>query len=122
MKSRVFYRPDGAVAIVHPAPKAKRQGETDEAFFERTCFDAAVKAGLSGLDFDDMDDSLLPPRSDRDKWRGVKGQGVRIDHTIITKAERRAALEAELDAELAKPNANEITAMRLKRKLDKGDY
>jgi hypothetical protein len=122
MKCRVFYRPDGRVTVLHPAPKARRINEADDAFYERVFASAMTKAGLSGLDFDDMDDALLPPRAERDKWRGSKGQGVRVDGTVVTKAERRAMVEAALDQELSKPNPDAVEAIRLRRRLEKGDF
>ncbi|MBI5233523.1 MAG: hypothetical protein HY880_04140 [Deltaproteobacteria bacterium] len=117
---RVYYQTDGQVSVVYPAPKEKRDGETGEAFLERVC--QRLDTNLNTLPFDDMDASILPSRTDREKWRGSKGQGIKVDTTIITKAERRKAVETSLDAELAKPNGNPITAMRLQRQLEKGDY
>src|SRR5690606_22192825 len=35
MKLIVYTRPDGGVSVIHPAPKARREDETEEQFLER---------------------------------------------------------------------------------------
>jgi hypothetical protein len=159
MKCRVVYKLDKTVAVIHPAPKARRSGETESAFLKRVCqkviksqgemidgvlqklvveqektapsqevigrlHDQLTEIGerLEGLPHDDIEPSELPSRKDRDKWRGKKGQGIYIDHSIITEAEKRQAIEDELDAELTKDNPDAIKAVRLQRKLDKRQY
>lgn len=124
MKCRIFYKPDGTVSILHPAPKARLQDETDKKFLNRVAKKAVAGTELEGLEFDDVEPDELPSRKDRDKWRGAKGGGIHVDESIVTKAEKRQALEDELDAELAKPEAevNTAKAMKLQRKLDKRDY
>lgn len=121
-KCRVYYRPDGTVAVVHPVFKARRLDETEQEFLDRAYAKAEKESGLTGLDFDDTDTANLPDRKDRDKWRGQKGQGVRVDPSVVTRAERRQAVEAQLDAELAKPNPNPVQALKLQRRLEKGEY
>ena len=119
---RVFYKPDGTVSVLHPAPKARRPNETDEDFLDRIAQKAVVGTELEGLDYDDIEPAELPPRKDRDKWRGEKGQGVHVDESIVTKAEKRQALEDEIDAELAQDVPDLTKVARLQRKLAKKDY
>lgn len=125
MLCRVWYKPDGQVAVTHPAPKARLDGETDQEFLDRVCVKTAKELGLEGLDYDDVEPSTLPNRKDRDKWRGNKATGLQVDASIITQAERRQAIEAERDAILDKPvhtNKDLIDIAKLNRKLDKRDY
>lgn len=119
---RVFYKADGTVAVVHPVFKARRLDETEQEFLDRAYAKAEKESGLTGLDFDDTDTANLPDRKDRDKWRGQKGQGVSVDQTVVTGAERRQAVEAQLDTELAKPTPDPVKALQLRRQIEKGDY
>lgn len=133
MKARVYYRTDGSVIVVHPSQKARVIEESDQAFMDRVCqihveatkgtFDRhGVSKDLTGLDYDDIDTTTLPSRATRDKWRGDKATGLRVDVSILTLAEKRKAIEDMLDTELAKPAGNPLVAVRLQRKLDKRDY
>jgi len=110
---RVIYKAGGDVAVIHPV--------ADRPLDE--IFEKAVKGtDMEGLPYDDMEASELPAREHRDKWRGAKGQGVRIDHTVETPVERKEKLSALIEVELKKPNPDPVAAMRLMRKLEKGEF
>jgi hypothetical protein len=118
---RVFYRVDGSVAINHPNPRYKMSEETDEEFLDRMASKAVEgDSSLQGLEYEDMDTSQLPDRSNgkRNKWRGAKGQGVHIDESVITAYDIRQQLDEELD----KSSPNPVTILKLQRKLQKRDY
>lgn len=66
MMKRVFFRPDGGVSVMHLVEKVRRSGETDAEFFSRC---AAKVPDLSAVPFQDMDETELPPRSERANWR-----------------------------------------------------
>ncbi len=120
-KRRVYYHADDSVSIIIPALKSRRKGESEAVWLKRVY--EKTEQFRDGLPFDDIDTSQLPPdRKARDKWRGSKGNGVHVDNTIVTVAEKRQKVEDDLDAELAKPAPNAIVAMRLQRKLDKREY
>jgi len=122
-KCRVYYHPDGKVDIVYPSPNyPKKGGESETDWLARIYQETEIELGMQGLPFDDIDRSELPDRSNKMKWRGSKGNGIHIDNTIVTEREKKEAIEADLDAELAKPAPNAIKAMRLQRKLDKREY
>lgn len=79
MKVRVVYKPDKTVVIIYPAPKSKREGETEKEWLERV-FTKAMRGELAGLLYDDIDSSDLPhSREDRDVWEGEKGKGIKIN-------------------------------------------
>ena len=87
MKCRIVYRPDLSVAIIHPAPKSKAPDETEDAWLNRV-FAKAMTGALSGLPYDDVDESTLPAsREDRAAWEGRKGQGITVNRI---KADARA--------------------------------
>ena len=114
---RVFYEPNGEVRVL--SPNCAR-GETPESCLARVgAKDCPRTARGSCLPFDDMDDSALPSREKRDKWRGRKGAGVRVDESVITHKERVDAAAAALDAELAKPAPDPVQVIRLSRALEK---
>ncbi len=147
MNQRVVYRPDGTVAVLQASLKARREGESDQDLLDRVCLkiigetqkmldaeknkpnpnpEKVIKLTSYLLkpnyDYDDIDPSTLPPRKDREKWRGNKTTGLIVDNSIVTDAEKRQTLEEDLDAELAKPTPNAVKAIRLQRKLEKRDY
>lgn len=132
-KVRVVYKPGGEVAVLHPAPNARRKGETEEEQLERYYQQATKRRvdpetgeevihKLEGLPNEDVPVANLPDRAQRDRWRGEKGQGIVVDPSVITLADRKKALEDELDAEIAAPGGNPMTAMALQRRLDREDY
>lgn len=57
---RAVYRNDGGVSITTPQCDME-------------------KVGLSGLSYEDFDDSQLPSKDFRDAWTGEKGKGVWVD-------------------------------------------
>ncbi len=123
MKCRIVYKPDGTVSVIHPVSKARKPKETEAAFLKRVFGKAVKGTELEGLPYDDVEPSSLPQdRKDRDKWRGKKGEGIKVDSSIITIAEKRQAIENELDAELAKAAPDPVQVIKLERKLQKRDY
>lgn len=111
-KVRVFYRPDGGVSVTSGAEES---------------FDSHMKKlpPYNGVKFEDMpyediDASQLPIRDkNRNKWRGTKGQGVHIDHSIKLKREKVEEAKQALDEELAKPQPDVVEVIKLRRKLEK---
>jgi hypothetical protein len=98
---RVVYKNDGTVAVIIPAIKSKKPQETEDAWLERV-FGKAMDGNLSGLPFDDIDESELPPRENRNAWTGSKGHGVSVDQAKI-QAQRTAKTRKDLiDAEKEK--------------------
>ncbi len=132
--ARVFYRTDGGITVrrVNKKLKAKliaeklMQGITDTEFFDvcQNQLSTEVRPRLVGATYDDIEEADLPAydSSTRPKWKKKLGGGVEIDNTIITDAEKRVAIEKQLDDELAKQNPNPIEALKLQRKLDKREY
>jgi hypothetical protein len=121
-KCRVWYKPDGSVSVSHPdvRPHKKPDYLTMDEWIDKQLDDVAVKAPqFQGLEYDDIDAFELPARDmNRDKWRGSKGQKVKIDNTV----KLRHDVTAELDAELAMVNPDIIKVIKLQRKLDKKEY
>lgn len=96
--------------------------ESDSNLVNRVYQKAIKGTELEGLLYGDIDPTALPDRKDRDKLRGKKGEGIRVDHSIVTMSEKRQAIEDGLDAELAQTNPDPVKAMKLQRKLEKRDY
>jgi len=116
-KVRVTYRPDGGVSVTSFAAGACQGGET-----ETECMDRIMEKNpeLANLPHDDILSSELPQdRKDRDKWRGSKGQGVWVDHSLVTKGEKIEELTQKLDEELDKNNPNSIKIAKLQRLIEK---
>lgn len=81
-KVRIVYRMDGGVAIIHPAPNSHREDETEKEWLERV-FTKAMRDGLYGCDYDDVDKSEIPTdRTYRDAWKGNKIDGIYIDQVL----------------------------------------
>ena len=78
MKVRVLYREDGKVSIINPIYRNKKITETDGEFLKRV-FD---KATPKDVEYDDIDNSELPDRKDRDMWIGSKGNKISIKKSI----------------------------------------
>ena len=98
MKVRVVYRPDGTVAAIHPAPKSRREGESEAEWLARV-FTKCMEGALAGLPYDDIDSSELPQtRKYREAWRGSKAAGLTID----------PAKKAEIDAQPTEEERKEI--------------
>ena len=103
----------------------KLVSETDTEFFDRMeQLSSQVRPILVGATYEDINESALPKydSATRNKWRKKAGGGVKIDNTVITKAEKIKKIEDNLDAELAKANPDAIKALKLQRKLDKREY
>ena len=81
MKVRVLYKDNGSVAVIHPAPKSRRKDESEVDWLNRVL----GKATPEGIDFEDMDDSQLPSREDRNAWTKKQGGGVKVN-TVKAKA------------------------------------
>lgn len=123
---RIWYRADGRVFIQHIDYKLKPTGMAD-ADFAVEQFAIPRKKNpdkYNTMEFEDVDDSTLPngvspiSRKDRDRWRGTKATGVKIDNTVVL----RKDLEKEMDDELAKPNPDLKKVMQTQRKLDKKEH
>lgn len=94
--SIMFEREDGGISIVHPAPAARRGGETDEQFAERI----RLKDVPAGLPSEVIRKADIPHnRRFRDAWRKA-GRGVTVDVTAakgIVLADVRAERTRRLD-------------------------
>jgi hypothetical protein len=122
MLCRVIYKPDETIAVIHPAPKARLKDESDQDFLNRIALKTVKGTELENCPYDDIEKATLPDRRYRDKWRGSKVTGIKIDHSIVTEAEKRQTIEDDIDNELAKSNPDLAKVMKLQRKLDKKDY
>ena len=106
------------------------QGNTDTEYLDneeskRQKANIPTRPMLVGATYKDMDESQLPTYDTvtRNKWKPKAGGGVEIDHSVVTRPEKRQILEDTLDAELDKPSPDIKKAMKLQRKLDKkGSY
>lgn len=73
----VVYKPDKSVAVIHPAYKAQKQGESETDFLERVRND---NLELKDLPFDMVDKTEIPQtREDRQAWEGEKGKGIKVN-------------------------------------------
>jgi len=100
-KIRVVYKPDKAVAVIHPAPKSRCPNETEDQWLDRV-FTKAMQEELKGLPYDDIDSSELPAtREDRNAWEGEKGKGVSVNQEKAKQrkdaTERKRLIENEKD-------------------------
>lgn len=75
MKVRILYNADRTVSVIHPAPNSKKENETEEDWLTRI-FDEATP---TGIEYDDIDHTALPDRSDRQYWRGDKITGIVVE-------------------------------------------
>lgn len=122
MKVIAVYRPDG-VSVIHPIYSKKKDTETEDEFLERIRLKAVRGINLESYPYDFIDDSSLPQdRDNRDKWRGSQGVGVSVDNSVVTKAEKIAQIENDIDAELDEVNPDMVKVAKLQRKLQKEDY
>jgi len=88
-KVRVLYRDDGGVSVVHPAPKSKREDETEEQWLNRV-FTKATPDGLTFKDID-MKTEPLPDRRFREAWsNGTNGNTIEVD---LDKAKAQVLVE-----------------------------
>ena len=76
MKVRILINPDKSISVIHPAPKSKRENETEEQWLERVF----NKATPEGVEFEDIDKSELPEnREERVGWEKEKGKPITIN-------------------------------------------
>ena len=110
MKVRVVYKPDKSVSIIYPAPKSRRDNETEEQWLGRV-FDKTMKCSFKGLEFDDIDETTLPQtREDRDAWEGEKGKGISINRAKARRIKKIKETEEKIRMKL-----REIAIRELKR-------
>lgn len=107
MKYRVVYKPDKTVAVIHPAPKSKREDETEEQWLERV-FTKAMQTDLKDLPYDDIDHSLLPSREYRDAWEGEKGNGITINQAKVQKSKNEEELESKIQKKIREMAIREL--------------
>lgn len=121
-KVRIWYWPDSKVSISHPdlRPRKKPENMTMNEWIDKQLNDVSKKAPqYQGLQYDDVDSSTLPIRNeDRNRWRGSKGQGIRIDGTVVL----RQDLLQQIDDELVKAEPSVVEIERLRRKVEKGKH
>ena len=93
MKFRVFQDVDGSVRIVHPNPRYRLDGESDDAFIERIGQKTVLgDPSLAGLPFVDVDEATLPnDHSKREKWRG-QGEKIVVGNSIPDKPHPKQGL------------------------------
>ena len=79
MKVWIVYKPDGSVAVIHPAPKSRRDNETEEQWYDRI-FTKTMQGNknLTDLPYEDIDDTELPKtRENRNSWKkNPSGKGI----------------------------------------------
>lgn len=93
MKVRIVYKSDKSVVVFHPAPKSRREDETEKEWLKRV-FDRMMQGDLDGLPYDDIDKSELPQsREDRDAWEGEKGKGIHVN--TVKAEEMKKGIEKE---------------------------
>lgn len=109
---RVFFVEDKKIKIVIPINPKGLDWDTFWAIESK-------KLGLDKYESQDYNVSDMPSLKCVAKLRGEKGKGIWIDESIITPKEARKAKEDALDAELAKPNPDPVTVIRLNRELEK---
>lgn len=83
MIRRVYQQPDGTVRVLVPNPRLKHENETEAAFMSRIADQDAPKSGLQGLPFEDVEETLLPPRQDRKDWV-MENRQVKVKKAITT--------------------------------------
>lgn len=134
-KCIVYYHPNGKVSIDHPDLRINKKpdGMTMNEWIDAQFIDSVnSKPGLhidndlskAALPFDVIDTSELPnasnpkDRSDRNRWRGNKSMGIKIDKTLVL----RKDLFKQLDDELAKPNPGIVILVKIRRKIEKKEH
>lgn len=107
MKCRIVYKPDKTVAIIYPTPKSKKEIETEKQWLERV-FNKAMQVELKDLPYDDIDDSQLPSRENRDAWEGEKGVGISINQAKAKEIRDAKKLETKIQEKLRELALREI--------------
>lgn len=105
MRVRVVEKPDGSVRVIPSAPNSihGEQGAIDRTI---------KKLGLEGLPYEDMNESELPTRKDRDCWELDK-QNKKIK---INQAKKQAREQEKQEKE------NKIMALKQKLNLTDEDF
>lgn len=112
---RVYERPDGSVAVVHPAP----DHDPEDAFTQTVERDPS----LAGLPYVDLTTDDLPGRhadcadcgeahSVRNLW-SVRAGAIVVDDTLPNPHAEHRHLEQQIAAELDKPDADHLTVLKL---------
>lgn len=90
-KAIIYTRPDGGVSVLHPAPRARREGETEDGFAARIAA-GCVPGGATDVRI--VDAAAIPvDRTFRNAWR-VNGSGVYCE-MVAAKGIARDMLRAE---------------------------
>jgi len=108
MRARILYRQNREVSIIYEHLTRKPRGnETLEDVFDIVQAKWEKVRGLSNTPYEDVDESQLPLRgTERDKWRGEKGKGIHVDHSVETEREKIDKRKAEIDTLLNKPSGS----------------
>ena len=127
---RVWYGADEKIFVSHVDYKRKPPVQTAQEFFDAEMTKILLKnpTKYRSLDFEDLDDSTLPDccimntadrlAGKREKLRGNKAAGLRIDNSVRV----RQDVENELDAELDSDSPDMKKVAKYERKLRKHDY
>jgi len=113
MKNRILYKADETVAIIIPAPKSKRENETENEWLERV-FTKASK-NITYIEFEDVEESALPSREHRNAWRGNKQNGLKVDSFEKSKIDDAKAIKILINK---KKNSLAIEELKKEGKLD----
>jgi len=117
LNARVTYRDDGGVSVTYFLKSACQEKETEKECVNRIYSNDQL---LQGFPYDDVPRDQLPKdRKDRNKWRGAKGRGIWIDHSLVTKGEKIEELKIELDKELEKSNPSTVKVVKLRRLIER---
>jgi len=88
-KCRIVYKPDKSVVVIHYAPKSSLSYEE--------AMNKAMQGELTGLPYEDIEDTALPSREFRDAWEGEKGKDIEINEVkkqaIIAEKSKQPTLE-----------------------------
>lgn len=114
-KIRIFYKPNGSIITMYPVMKCLKENESITEFLDKE----TIKAGFKDLPYDDFSPEELPDKNMREKWKGEKGKGVWVDHSIVTVGERIKSKQDELDKELEKESPDAVKLIRINRELEK---
>ena len=79
-KVRVVYKADDSIAVVRPV-RSKREGETDDQYYEAVFNEAMEQPDLIGMEFSDIDEAEVPTdREDRMGWeKPISGKGIKVN-------------------------------------------
>ena len=134
-KCRVYYHQNGKISVDHADQRSAKlpKGMTNDEWIDAQFLQSGEKKpGLHVdgdlnkplLDYDEIDDSQLPngnnpmDRKDRDRWRGTKTTGIKIDATVML----RKDLYKQIDDELARATPDMVVVARLEGKLRRNEH